>query len=389
MKKIDLFSFVENKTTVCEMNLCTGCGACSAICPCGCINIVDNLVSLNSIIGKGCIACNLCHKICPQNNLVEFNETICCFQGWSSSEFTRYNSSSGGVAMELFRTAMKLGFCVYSCRFKEGDFCICKIETENDLLYFSGSKYVKSKMNMAFSDIKKDLFNNNVLFLGLPCQVAGLKKYIPNNLLKKLVTIDLVCHGTPSHKLLNMFIEETGNCMSQIDDIRFRQKSGFKNDSFFYISKKGVVDCYSLAFQHNLSFLKSCYSCQYAKKDRVSDITLGDSWGTNLEGIEKGISLILCQTNSGLSLITASNLVLNKIDYSNALTNNSQLLSPSNPHKNRELFFYLLAQGHSFVCSTNKCLKSSVLRQKLKKILISLRLLKPRYSYQISLRKKK
>lgn len=388
MKNIDLTSFLENKTTVCKTNLCTGCGACSAICPCGCINIIDNLSSLNSIIGKGCVSCNLCHSICPQNNIVEFKETIRCFQGWSNSESTRYNSSSGGVAMELFRTALKLGYSVYSCRFEEGNFRICKIEKESDLLYFSGSKYVKSKMNLVFSKIKRDLLNNYVLFLGLPCQVAGLKKYVPNNLTKKLITVDLICHGTPSHKLLEMFINETGNCMSELDDIKFRRKNVSSDESFSYIGEKGIVDCYSLAFQHSLSFLESCYSCRYAKKDRVSDITLGDSWGTNLEGIEKGISLILCQTDAGLSLVEASNLVLNNIDYRNALVNNSQLSHPSVPHKNRFLFFNYLSQGLSFKSSVNRCLKKGAIRQNLKRIMIILKLLKPSYSYQISVRKK-
>ena len=59
-----------------------------------------------------------------------------------------------------------------------------------------------------------------------------------------------------------------------------------------------------ISFLTALSDTENCYSCKDAQEKRPGDITLGDSWGTELPENEwkKGISLILCQTEKGITL---------------------------------------------------------------------------------------
>ena len=51
-------------------------------------------------------------------------------------------------------------------------------------------------------------------------------------------------------------------------------------------------------FLNSTSYTENCYECKYAKTERISDLTLGDSWGSRLteDEIHKGVSLALCQT---------------------------------------------------------------------------------------------
>ena len=63
-----------------------------------------------------------------------------------------------------------------------------------------------------------------VCFIGTPCQVYGLKSYLRKEY-DNLVTVDLVCHGTPSPKLWKKYLDEQKDKYhSEIDDIVFRNK---------------------------------------------------------------------------------------------------------------------------------------------------------------------
>ena len=52
-----------------------------------------------------------------------------------------------------------------------------------------------------------------------------------------------------------------------------------------------------MAFLCSLMYTDNCYECKYAKLERVSDLTIGDAWGTELtEEMKQGVSLALSQT---------------------------------------------------------------------------------------------
>lgn len=54
-----------------------------------------------------------------------------------------------------------------------------------------------------------------------------------------------------------------------------------------------TTDNYLMTFLNSTTYTENCYQCQYAKIERPGDITLGDSWGSELEKSiqDKGISL--------------------------------------------------------------------------------------------------
>lgn len=101
---------------------------------------------------------------------------------------------------------------------------------------------------------------------------------------------------------------------------------------------------YTHAFLRGLDYTENCYSCQYARWNRVSDITLGDSWGSELETEEqaKGISLILCQTAKGRELVSRTEITTKPVDIEKAIRSNQQLIRPTEMHKNRRVFLNIL-----------------------------------------------
>ena len=87
------------------------------------------------------------------------------------------------------------------------------------------------------------------------------------------------------------------------------------------ISHKKHIYCKNMAyyqyFLQAVIFRENCYACKYAKRNRVSDITLGDYWGIETahpslfndnswrENLNNGISCVLANTSKGISLLNS------------------------------------------------------------------------------------
>ena len=386
--------------TVCSNNKCNGCMSCLDICRREAIYIEKSLKSYNAHIDKEkCIACGLCHNVCPSNASCLAHPPQMWCQGWSNDLEIRKNGSSGGVATALSLNFIRNGGYVCSCVFNDGKFGFVITADEKDLANFSGSKYIKSDAIGIYSKVFTLLQRGEkVLFIGLPCQVAGMVNYAKfkrND--KNLYTVDLICHGTPSPMFLDMFLSQYGVLAKNCDNIAFRVKDSFQiNDNSRTFSSVGVCDRYMTAFLSALNYTDNCYRCQFAKKERVSDITLGDSWGSNCDSNEwkKGVSLILCQSDKGEELLSQSNLHLFDVDLDNAIAHNHQLSTPSIAPKSRAKFFRDIEKGMNFNGAVKRALPKECIKQDFKALLIKLHILPRaagggRVTYQVIIRKAK
>ncbi len=336
--------------TVCKKDNCAGCKLCSDICPVGAITIEDSIKAYNAVIDEAkCINCNLCHKLCPQNNPPKLIEPVEWYQGWSLNSEIRANSSSGGLAAEISKSFIEHGGEVLTCRFKDGYFGFEFFDGVKMLTSAAGSKYVKSDPEGVYKPLLDKLkAGKKVLMIALPCQVAAAKEYTKNH--GNLYTVDLICHGTPSPKVLQYYLKGRELDIGKIADIRFRKKANFGlNDGYEQISKIGM-DAYTYAFLKSMIYTENCYNCKYARLERVTDMTLGDSWGSELsqEEQKKGISLILCQTEKGRELLKMSDVELKQVDLSKAVAANGQLNNPSKKHKKREYLLDNIEKGKDF-----------------------------------------
>ena len=123
----------------------------------------------------------------------------------------RFDSTSGGVFSALAQYVINRQGYVFGAEFDE---CWNVIhgygQTYDDLKRFRGSKYVQSHMGDTFNEVKHLLEDDNwILFSGTPCQVAALKKKVAISEVdeKKLILVDIVCHGTPKAVVWNDFKE--------------------------------------------------------------------------------------------------------------------------------------------------------------------------------------
>ena len=364
------------KSTVCKLDKCTGCNACVSICPKKCITIEDSVSSINAIINTDiCINCDLCKKVCqvnnPDNKLINLNKTINSYDGFSKDTNTVKTSSSGGFATTLYREFIKSGGYVVGLTNRKSELNFELTNDIKDIDYFKGSKYVKVLTNDIYISIKNRLKTHKVLFIGLPCQVAGLKLFLQKDY-GNLYTVDLICHGTPSMKVLNKYLNEV-NINTQ-NNISFRNKDIYTiSVNNKYLFSKRASDPYSIGFANCVFFTNNCYECHFATPNRVGDITIGDSWGSKNTGVNgvNHLSLILCQTDKSKYLLDLlkDSFTFIDCDYENALKNNKQLNKPSQRHNGS--FFYFENFNN---LSTKKIIKTicrtNYYKQILKKLII-------------------
>ncbi len=337
---------------ICNINSCTGCGACSNICPKKCISMAEDKFGFlyPNINNDSCIDCGLCKKICPANADVQFNDPKNVYAAINKSDVDYATSTSGGIATLFSRNIIEKNGVVYGAGFLDG-FRVkhLRCETQADVEKIKGSKYVQSITVDMLDALKKDLEDGrNVLFVGTPCQVAGVKSYVKKDY-PNLILCDLVCHGVPSSKMLKEHL-------SGINDIDKAEKVSFRDKQGFYLSvfdKDGVIyrkrnfkDVFYLGFLKSLLYRECCYSCKYAKSQRVSDITLGDFWGFDSEkgkfpsSTSNGLSLVMVNTEKGNGFFEEckDKMIFVQRTAQEAVAGNKQLRFPSVKHRNRNKF---------------------------------------------------
>lgn len=347
--------------TVCDKDRCNGCMLCKALCPRGAILVEEGWKACNARIDdEKCVRCGLCHRLCPRNRPPVFRSPAEWHQGWADDDAIRAGSSSGGFATALALQFVREGGLCIGCRLRGGRFVFSQAASEEEVLAFRGSKYVKSDPSAAYGIAKEGLARGRkVLFFGLPCQVAGLLAHPDISRLApgKLVTVDLICHGSPSQKLLEAFLSERKRPLASLADVSFRDKTRFRiRTDGALTSKSPGRDLYMAAFLKFLTFTDNCYDCPFARLERVSDLTLGDSWESELPREERvrGISLVLCQTADGAALLHRSGLHLEDVDLGKAARANVNLLRSSIAPPDRERFFRILVRTGRFSAAMRK-----------------------------------
>ncbi len=320
---------------------CCGCNACAEVCPKNCIEMIPDRKGFlyPQVNQAACIECGACEKACPfEKGNISLNVPFTAYAAWNKDREQYLASSSGGAAHVFSSHIIKQGGVVYGCSSEGIHIRHIRVEALSGLHKLQGSKYVQSDVRGLFNQVKNDLkAGKPVLFIGTPCQVAGLKNYI-KRIPEHLYLVDLICHGVPSQQMLHEHITHMlGNCTAE--------HLSFRKEAIFHIeitspcgttySSEPHKDMYYRAFLDGISYRKSCYHCPFARKERISDITIGDFWGIKdtaslpLE-ISDGISVLLPSSEKGKALIEAAkpNLSIYERSINEAVAGNSQLRSP-------------------------------------------------------------
>ena len=222
----------------------------------------------------------------------------------------RQHSTSGGAFAALAEDVLKHKGVVYGAGFDENYHVKhMRITSVEDLKIIRGVKYVQSAMGDCFKRCKEDLLCNlQVMFVGTPCQIFGLKHFLgelsqSNNLLLCV----LICHGTPNPKVWNDYVKYFVGKYGQVSFIEFRDKTTRKwrdcKGTALVNGERISIDEYAKLFYLHDIVNKACFNCKFANLNREGDLTLGDFWGIENKHPEYddqiGVSLVLCNTQRG------------------------------------------------------------------------------------------
>lgn len=360
------------KTNISSCKNCTGCSSCFNICPTGAIQMEPNTEGFlyPKIVTDKCIDCGLCAQSCPvMDKPLKKSLPTSCYAAINENEEQRLTSSSGGIFPILAQLFIEKGGYVCGAAFTEQNAVEHIIVSDlKDLPLLYGSKYLQSKTGTVYKQIKKLLDGDKkVLFSGTPCQVAGLKAFLRKDY-SGLLCVDILCHGVPSPKVYQKYIQETFGDEQGIKTNFRDKKNGWVNYDVVCSSASQTKryrandNIYMRAFLDNISIRKSCGSCPFAGSTRQGDLSLGDFW--RIENYNKkyndnkGTSLILVNNSKGkeyLSQLKAHLRLLEKVPFKYAAAGNQVLTRPSYLHHDRAVFFDHL-DTYSLEKITNFCL---------------------------------
>lgn len=267
-------------------------------------------------------------------------------------------SASGGAFPVLARPIVRCGGLVFGAEMLPGGVVRhVSIQSMDGLERLQGSKYVQSDYGQTLSECAEALrAEKMVLWTGTGCQIFALRSYLINQGLSekdlsRLYTADVICHGVTSQMLFRQYISwlERKNCAvpgSLRYEFRSKRRGWGLYYRYYYICKRtgkrkdkfgaGDEDPYYAAFLSGKMYRSLCYKCKFARRERVSDFTIGDYWGIQEEHPEfdcaAGASVLLINTQKGQSYFEkncTSECRVQESTFEKACRHNFNLIRPS------------------------------------------------------------
>ncbi|MBR1922832.1 MAG: Coenzyme F420 hydrogenase/dehydrogenase, beta subunit C-terminal domain [Paludibacteraceae bacterium] len=305
----------QRKIQLALHDTCTGCAACASVCPTGSISMKEDREGFLQphIDTKTCIGCHKCEKTCPIITPIKIPtdfETQ-AYAAINKDEAVRMRSSSGGMFHALAKWTIEQGGVVFGARFNDQwEVVHDYTESTEGIEPFMRSKYVQSRIGDTFKQAKQFLdAGRQVLFVGTPCQIGGLKAYLKKDY-DNLFAVDLICHGVSSPGVWKKHLENLQcklNC-KKIKDISFRQNINYNltieylnNYNKWEVYKKDTRDDAYYSYYTRAIFRTSCYKCPFRTiYNQYADLTIGDCWNVKDDHQHmmdnKGVSAVIIHT---------------------------------------------------------------------------------------------
>ena len=354
-----------------EKKNCCGCSACVQRCPKQCISLTEDEEGFlyPYVNEESCVECGLCEKICPILNPQEETFPLQVIAAKNTNTEERLGSSSGGLFLPLAKSIINEGGIVFGADY-DSNWEVHHVGVENvsGLYALMMSKYLQSRIENTYKEAEKFLkCGRKVMFVGTPCQIAGLHGFLRHKVYPNLLTIDVVCHGAPSPGVWRQYLAET---YSEEEFIKSRLKAAAGKNTVLS-SDIHYDNVYMKGFLSNLYLRPSCHDCKCKDGKHHSDISLGDFWGIDKFNPsfddDKGVSLVLINTPKGKEFL--QKVKMEKWESSYALVSRANGgFSPYawlNPK--RSLFFKLIWQGATVRQAVAICLHIPLYRRVIRK----------------------
>lgn len=374
---------------ICKKSECTGCGACAQSCPQKSISMKEDEIECFEypiVDLSRCNNCGLCQRTCPVLSGEEKKETLEeCLVGYNVNDTERMHSSSGAIFPIMAKKVLSRNGVVFGAVFSENRKRVHHIGASdiNSVTQMFGSKYVQSSTKDSFAEAKKYLESGReVLYSGTACQINALKAFLQKEY-DNLFTVDVVCHGVASPRILEIIENSVEkNTKQKIKNVNFRSKdTGWKNFSFKidFAAGKAITEIFPRSafgrlFVNNICLRENCYACKFKDGSHGSDITIGDAWGIEKYrpklNDDKGASVIVVHTPNGNSLIDdiKGELRLENVSMADAFNDNCFYFKSVGRHALRDQYLIYLAEENPNIDEILKLVHTSFMRRVFRKI---------------------
>ncbi len=339
------FRELEKEVIACD--LCVKCGTCIGVCPTETLEFEKETV----IDKKGkCIACGMCSKVCPGRNFswqewsqkvygkeYDSNDVFGMYQDvfnvHAQDSSIRHEAASGGAVTQLLIDMLErhqIGGAVVT-RSKDNipyEFETHIATTREEILEAAQSKYMIIPVNRIVKEIKQQ--EERIAFVGLPCQVQGMRKAIEADaeLKKKVeVLISVFCGFNMEPAATDYLISKGRIRKEAVTKLQYRKKLG-KGTGFYIEDSSGksfFVNKHGYTFLNLIFSPKRCWKC-YDYSGEFADIAVGDAWNKG-----QGWSRVIVRTNQGRELLEQSvhegTLFCEKADIDEILRTQNQVIS--------------------------------------------------------------
>ncbi len=320
---------------------CTACMACVDACGHKVLKPIvneDGYYQISVDRPKACVDCGMCTKSCPILSPInkDSDRVPTCYAAWTDEEEIRTNSASGGVFGAIAKAVILAGGVAYGAAIDGFNIVHKRVDSLESLKLIQGSKYQHSSMENVYRQVRRDLIQGlTVVFSGLSCQVAGLKRFLQHVPQDNLYTIDTICGGLAT-MLPMLNLEKTGK-YSAINSFRDKE-AGWTPRGFKYALKMerrndGQIENLGLdnpvlnVFSSKLLKRSSCLDCKFNGINRLSDITIGDFWGNcpHKEQHNRGVSAIIIHDPRIMAILQLSHLELAETNIATIIAGNHNL----------------------------------------------------------------
>lgn len=345
-----------------DSNICCGCEACSSACPKKIITFHEDAIGFRfpDFESERCIKCYKCVEVCPQlTEIADRVEIRECYGGYALDNDLVLKSSSGGIyscIVDWFKCKFPDGMfigVVWTDDYKATEFIITS--DMNELNRIRVSKYIQARKNHIYQKVKSALdASTTVLFTGCPCEVAALKSYLKNDY-DNLYTVDMVCKGSTSEKVMREYIDmiSKGNRILDLNLRAVGKRPWIPQwiKIVFVGGRELLMPFYSTPLGKAFHLLQrdACYSCKFCGKNRFSDLTLGDFHGADPNRKyynPDGTSEIIINTIRGRMIVNgiAAMCVLEPVEYDEIAAHNPRVEHSWDKDPKRDRFAHTLAE---------------------------------------------
>jgi len=313
-------SAVQNVDAVVANYLCTGCGACVAVCPQDAVGMVETAwgALYANRDGARCVDCGLCAAVCPGWHLEEgtlpqgvdpfTGRVLAAYICQATDRRLLADAQSGGVATVLLYHLLEsneVDRAIVTQMPEDGTLRPRVLVTgdRQEIAKACGSKYCPVPLNAALKTAIRP--EEKLALVGLGCHIHALRNAQVHGLHKSVrFSIGLICSGVGAYGHIDHLIGRAGLSRAQVVGFRFKSKKwqGWPGDVAMRTRDGVEHNLLRAAFVSSRSvFAPPCCRLCFDQLNVLSDVSVGDAH--HLSDDPAGASLVLVRTQAGLDAL--------------------------------------------------------------------------------------